>query len=225
MTTILKDTKRKLPALIISLSLVAFFGIGCSLDSTGVGPNTESQTTETATYNNSTVPDIELPAGLELISLNGRALPHDHGNFDDPPEGGDNGNPPDDPGMPFELCSSGWVTVADGGTVTHEYSGCAIEPGEMPYDEEITVCLPHPGYAIVDFGPHPLYFNGEVDIWFDLSNANVPPQRYNMLEMWYVNDNNELEPVPLHIDRHNMLAIGETTHFSRYILTVRTLIK
>ena len=208
MTTILKDTKRKLPALLISLSLVAFFGIGCSLDSTGVGPNTESQTTETATYNNSTVPDIELPAGLELVTMDWTALPRSAGTLDDPQN----------------LCSSGWVTVADGGTVTYEYSGCAIDAGEIPYDAEVTVCLPHPGRAFVEFGPHPLFFNGEVEIWFDLSVAHCPPQQYDRLQMWYVNNNEDLEPIEMEIDFENMQAVGHTTHFSRYILTKSTVV-
>ncbi|MBU0691892.1 hypothetical protein KKC97_08500 [bacterium] len=218
MITRLLNSTRKLPVLLIGLSLVAFLGIGCSLDSTGVGPNSE---VETATYNNSTQLDIELPAGLELVSFSEMAIPQGYGSLDGGGNGGGNGNGNGHSGDtgPVDLCGSGWVTVEEGGEATYLYSGCEMEPGEMPYDAEVTVCLPHPGYAIVDFGPHPLYFNGPVDIWFDISNINCPPQQFDRLEMWYVNDNDALEPVPLEIDLDNMRAVGQTTHFSRYILT------
>lgn len=208
MITRLLNSTRKLPVLLIGLSLVAFLGIGCSLDSTGVGPNSEAQTEETTSLNN-VLPGVVLPEGLELVTMNEIALPRNEGTLDDRPV----------------YCGSGWITVAEGGVVEYEYSGCSIEAGEMPYDAEVTVCLPNPGFAIAEFGPHPLAFNGTVEIWFDLYGTNLPQQAYNQLQMWYVNDNDELEPVPLTIDTENGRAIGQTTHFSRYILTRTVLVK
>lgn len=212
MITKLLSTTRKLPVLVIGLCFVAFFGVGCSLDSTGVGPTNESQIEETTSFNE-VLPGIVLPEGLELVSMNEIPLSDNNGALDD----GTTGNRPN-------LCGSGWVTVAEGGVVEYDgYAGAAFDAGEMPYDAEVTVCMPHPGWAIAEYGPHPLAFNGTVDIWFALYRTNLPDQAYERLQLWYVADNGDLEAIPLTIDRENGRAVGHTTHFSRYILTVSTL--
>lgn len=227
-----KDTLLTLALILIGLSIVVITGTGCSTDNIGVGMQPESKTSADQTaYESATRPDVVLPEGLELVSgLSGKMAPTTVGNLDDPtilPRGGTGGvTPPTRTPEPIdnrEPCVSIYVPANMAANVQCMYTGVSIPEGAVPHDLVVTACMPDEETAIVDFGPHPLQFNGVVQIWFDVSNLNYTDEEIESLQMWYVTEDESLEEISMNFNYGNMRAMGRTNHFSRYILTKTTL--
>jgi len=116
-----------------------------------------------------------------------------------------------------------WVEARRGGDVyTAQGSGCSIGPWALPWDTLITVTLPKKGYAIVDFGPHPLFFNKDIWIVLSLNGTGLGPQdmqQVMQLKIYYWNEETgTYEPYPSYYDPNRNALMCRTNHFSRYII-------
>lgn len=220
-----KDTLLTLALILIGLSIVVFTGTGCSTDNIGAGTSSVNMSDADKTaYESATRPEVILPEGLSLVTgLSGKTTPTTDTNLDDPPfvpRGGMSG-----PTRPVPVpesdhpCVSVYVMANSAATIQCMNSGVMIPYGALPYDATITACMQNEDDAIVDFGPHPLEFNGMVQIWFDLAGLDYSNDELASLAMWYVADDGALESIPMNIDMGSMRAMGRTNHFSRYILT------
>ena len=223
-----RDSLLSIAICLLAISLLVIMGTGCSSDRISAGP-TSAETSDAykTAYESMTRPEVVLPEGLELVTgLSGKKPITTEGNLDDPwmgPRGGF--GDPEDPTRPpvietpDEPCVSMFVPARSAADVHCMFTGVRIPQGVVPYDITVTACMPDEETAIVDFGPHPLEFNGSVHIWFDIGNLHYTEEEIETLQMWYVADDGDLEELPINIDRGSMQVIGHTSHFSRYILT------
>ncbi len=115
-----------------------------------------------------------------------------------------------------------WIEAKKGGEVfTSQGSGCIIHKKSLFRDELVTVTLPQEGYAIVDFGPHPLYFQKPVWLVLSLNGTNLGdnPAALRGLTVFYWNDETDTyEEFPSYYDRVRNALMCRTDHFSRYII-------
>ncbi len=122
-----------------------------------------------------------------------------------------------------------WTARDVGGEVfTGQGSGCIVEPGALPQDTLITVTLPMEGYAIVDFGPHPLQFQRRVWIVLSLNGTRIGgmpvggPKEYVQIEqlnIYYYNaETGGYEVYPSVYDPVRNAIMCRIDHFSRYII-------
>jgi hypothetical protein len=110
-----------------------------------------------------------------------------------------------------------------GGTVSHRNNGVQIGGWQLWEDRTVTVSTPNPGYAIVDFYPHPYHFNGCVRIWIDLNCIHLPAgRRWDELAFFFVNDNGQLVRYWGQLDLNTMTYSAWPDHFSRYIIGLPT---
>lgn len=122
-----------------------------------------------------------------------------------------------------------WVERRRGGYVlTSQGSGCMISRYALPQDTLITVTLPVEGYAIVDFGPHPLQFDKYIWLVLSLNGTSSSNDSYDHWHDWwhpreytifyYNEETGEYEPFPSYYDPHRNALMCRTNHFSRYII-------
>ncbi|RPH96050.1 hypothetical protein EHM69_02495 [candidate division KSB1 bacterium] len=90
----------------------------------------------------------------------------------------------------------------------------------LPYDVNLTITVPDPEIAAAEFGPHPLQFNGYVQIIWEIHEFDLPDDfDYDSVEAWYENDNGTFEPLQTSWDWNYAHLTVYTNHFSRYIIT------
>lgn len=135
----------------------------------------------------------------------------------------------------------------EGGSVlTQQGSGCVINPWTLPSDMWITVTLPEVGYAIVDFGPHPLQFSRGNLLVLDMDGTEWEPSGSDIGGGGMMNPGGKGGGAPVYVATPEDIAIfyyneetGEyeeylsmydpvenalvcwTDHFSRYIIAGR----
>lgn len=137
--------------------------------------------------------------------------------------------PPNTMGVENWDYAEGWVMWDRGGDVfTGQGSGCMIAREALPQDTLITVTLPMEGYAIVDFGPHPLQFQRQIWIVMSLNGTGIrmhgggPKERTvdpQPLNIYYYNEETgEYEVYPSTYDPVRNALMFRTDHFSRYII-------
>lgn len=115
-----------------------------------------------------------------------------------------------------------WVERKPGGEVfTSQGSGCLIAKKALPQDTMVTVMLPEEGYAIVDFGPHPLQFQKKMWIVLSLNGIGISvdsPKRTRLTVFYYSEETGTYERYPSHYDPDRNALMCRTNHFSRYII-------
>ena len=121
-----------------------------------------------------------------------------------------------------------WVERRWGGYVyTRQGSGCMIGSYALPQDTLITVTLPVEGYAIVDFGPHPLQFHKYIWLVLSLNGTSASNdfgrwwdfRNPRELTIFYYNEETgEYESYPSYYDPYRNALMCRTNHFSRYII-------
>lgn len=90
----------------------------------------------------------------------------------------------------------------------------------LPHDATLTINIPDPDIAAAEFGPHPLQFNGYVQIIWDIHEFDLPDNfDYESVEAWYENDDGSYEPLQTSWDWNYAHLTVYTNHFSRYIIT------
>jgi hypothetical protein len=136
--------------------------------------------------------------GFQVLRVDARAYGHD-GTLDDQ--------------------TSRLIRRIPGGTVSHRNNGVQIGGWQLWEDQIVTVSTPNPGYAIVDFYPHPYRFNGSVRVWLDLTYMQLPPgMRWDQLAMFYVDDDGSMQRHWGYVDLKARQYVAWTDHFSRYIV-------
>ncbi|MFH1010013.1 MAG: hypothetical protein V1784_02105 [bacterium] len=126
-------------------------------------------------------------------------------------------------GVEFWDYAERWIQRKEGGEVyTAQGSGCSIGSKALPNDTLVTVSLPVQGYAIVDFGPHPTYFNKNIWIALSLNGTGLGPrdiQRILRLGIYYWNEETgTYERYWSYYDPYRNALMCQTNHFSRYII-------
>lgn len=188
-------------ALTLSVLIVLSMS-GCSSDDSPVAVQ-EMQAGDTP-YPLLTDEQIEngLIPGFEVLTVDARAYGRD-GTLDDQ--------------------TSRLIRRTVGGTVSHRNNGTQIGAWQLWEDRTITVSTPNPGYAIVDFYPHPYHFNGCIRIWMDLRCIQLPPgRRWDELAFFYVDDNGQLVRYWGQLNLNAMTYSAWPDHFSRYIVSLPT---
>lgn len=118
--------------------------------------------------------------------------------------------------------SSLFIRRTVGGTVSNRNSGTQIGAWQLWEDRTVTVETPNPGYAIVDFYPHPYRFNGHVKIWIDLTYVQLPPgMRWDQIQMFYQDEDGGYQQFWGYVDTAARQYVAWTDHFSRYIISCR----
>ncbi len=122
-----------------------------------------------------------------------------------------------------------WISRDTYGEVfTGQGSGCMIEPGALSQDTLITVTLPMEGYAIVDFGPHPLQLQRQIWIVLSLNGTGIRGMQVGgskeymaieQLNVYYYNaETGRYEVHPSVYDPVRNAIMCRIDHFSRYII-------
>jgi len=121
-----------------------------------------------------------------------------------------------------------WISRDTYGEVfTGQGSGCMVEPGALPQDTLVTVTLPMEGYAIVDFGPHPVQHNRAIWIALSLNGTGIEisggpaelPDKVRQINVYFLNrDTGRYEVHPSTYDPVRNALMFRTDHFSRYII-------
>ncbi len=190
--------------LILVFSVIMMFGItGCSTEfnqtTASSTPDHETITTQPAESPLPVWTDEQIETlipGFEVLKVDERAY---HAVLDDQ--------------------TSRFIRRTIGGTVENNNSGVQIGAWQLWEDRTVTVSTPNPGYAIVDFYPHPYRFNGHVKIWIDLRYVQLPPgMQWWQIQMFYLDDNGQLVPYWGYVDENARQYIAWTDHFSRYII-------
>jgi hypothetical protein len=197
----MKSSKKYI--ILIGMLALVIFGIGCSTDSSILGPvssNTESRAAASFIYPDPT----SLPAGFVPLtrstSINGgRESALDDGN---------------------ETTVTRLIRDIAGGSIFLSHSGVTIPRTALPVSElEITVTLPTDAYAMVDFGPHGTQFESPVTVQLSMEGFELPEGvTEDDLTIFYINDNGEWEMYNGIIHRNGLWLTAETDHFSRYII-------
>jgi len=119
--------------------------------------------------------------------------------------------------------TSRFIRKTQGGTVSHRNNGVQIGAWQLWEDRTITVSTPNPGYAIVDFNPHPYRFNGCIRIWLDLNCIQLPPgRRWDEVAFFYQDTNGQLVRYWGALDLNARTYSAWPDHFSRYIISLPT---
>lgn len=217
---------RAIPFHAVFLFLVLGLLVGCSTDSGILSPLSETQnTTEfrgpvSSEFIRTSFPPLteeQLAAGpapgwefmhMDPTAVNGKP----QGNLDS----WWNGEP---------IFGSRWMQASRGGTLWVEWYGCRIPAHALPYDCEVSVYAENPGWAVADFGPHPMQFNQNVEFWIDCIHL-VYDDDFDFNEdigLFYIPEDGEPVMHPFWIDMSDYTVHGITNHFSRYILASRTI--
>ncbi|RPH94402.1 hypothetical protein EHM69_07475 [candidate division KSB1 bacterium] len=203
-----KFLTKMLPVLLLG-PLAAFTIVGCSSDLNPINsPATDNAKQSEPLESPNPYPQLtedqlnNLIPGYRILSVDERAYAHDEA-LDDQ--------------------SSRFIRKTVGGTVTHRNNGVQIGAWQLWEDRTITVSTPYPGYAIVDFYPHPYRFNGCVRMWVDLTYVQLPPgMRWDEMAFFYVNDDGTYTRYWGQLDLNARQYIAWPDHFSRYIIAAPT---
>ena len=95
--------------------------------------------------------------------------------------------------------------------------------GEEAIHEDILseMRVPDPGIAVVDFGPTPYQFDSQVQVELSYMNTEVlegggSPE--DLVIMWWNYTTGKFEEIPTTVDETQQKLIGQTDHFTRYII-------
>lgn len=187
--------------LILMISIMIMVFAGCSTDTNPVA-SSEPQAVENPYPVLSEEQINSLIPGYQVLTIDPRAYGRDESGLDDR--------------------SSRLIRRTQGGTVAHRNNGVQIGGWQLWEDRTVSVETPNPGHAIVDFYPHPYHFNGHVRIWIDLTYVVLPPGvNWWDLQMFYQDENGNLQQYWGQLDLVNHQYIAWTDHFSRYIIGAR----
>jgi hypothetical protein len=189
---------RNLLFCVLSLAALVMF-VGCSLDSASVAPQSASdQSSIEASSKTGPVP------GYRFVKSQWGLASNNDGSLDD------------------GWSTSRYLRTYQGGLVVTHNIGCQIPPYALPYNATVTVNVPNPGEATVEYGPHPTQFNSPVQLFFDLNTLILPPgNSWEDLVVFYAEDNGGYDLIGGYIDYQRHLLIAYTDHFSRYIIGAR----
>jgi len=101
------------------------------------------------------------------------------------------------------------------------WHGVMIPPTALAQDVMITMLVPDPNFAVVDFGPHPYSFESDIQVELSYSCANlnqigVEPEQ--LVIMYWDETVGQYEEIPTFLNRTDLKLYGRTNHFSRYII-------
>jgi hypothetical protein len=198
----MKNYLLKITPLLILGMLTILTIAGCSSDNNPVAA-AEPQGTDNP-YPVWTTQQIEndLIPGQQVLTLDTRAMGRDNN---------------------LDTRTSLFIRRTAGGTVANSNSGTTIGAWQLWEDRTVAVETPNPGYAIVDFFPHPYHFNGHVKIWIDLTYVTLPAGvRWDQLEMYYLAEDGTLQRYWGYVDTTARQYVAWTDHFSRYIISCPT---
>ena len=104
------------------------------------------------------------------------------------------------------------------------WHGVRIGPEVLIEDVLVTMLVPDPDYAVVDYGPHPYDFASDVQIELsykcaDLIQLGVEPEE--LVIMYWNEVLGEYELVPTYLNARENKLYSSTDHFSRYIIATR----
>jgi hypothetical protein len=194
---------RNLLLCILSLSALVLL-VGCSMDSASVAPQSSSD--QSIATSNAVIPSDGPAPGYKFIKSQWGLASSSNGTLDDP-----------------NWFASRALRADQGGMVVTHNIGCNIPNNALPYNMTITVNVPVPGEATVEYGPHPTQFNAPVQLFFDYNTLILPPGTHiEDLVVFYQEDSGAYDLIGGYIDYTRHLLVAYTNHFSRYIISVRT---
>ncbi|MBK6766642.1 MAG: hypothetical protein IPG71_10110 [bacterium] len=203
---------------------VILFAMGCSRNEGWNSPT--SPTAVTAPVNVSVIAfdgmQIDIPEGWELVQI------PQQNSLDTPrprSEGGRIGES-ESIGDAF-ICST---ERAQRDTYLNQihlnWTGCWIPGAALPRNRmDIEVCVDSL-QAVCEFGPHGTLFNSDIWVRIDFQYLGLDQQDIDLendVAIFYVQDNGLLEEMPHWVDWTGHALVGLTNHFSRYIITTRTM--
>ncbi len=92
----------------------------------------------------------------------------------------------------------------------------------LPSNMTLSIVAPSECLGVADFYPHPTFFNGTVNIVWDVSIMDLPDDfNFDNLVPLYVHDDGTIEEVQYSWRGNHQQLVVVTNHFSRYIITQR----
>jgi hypothetical protein len=202
MNALNRDSILTIVLAIMGMILLAVFGMGCSTDSSSLGPiSNDSENIDIANIN---YPDAStLPAGFVALTRSTAVNGDRNGALDD-----------------HDNFAARWMWRNSGGTLLLDHNGVIIPRNAIPYYQLlITVSLPDDEAAMVDFGPHGTHFDCPVTVRISLEGFEIPEGvELTDLTIFYVNDNGEWEQYNGILNPSGNWLDAQTDHFSRYII-------
>ena len=125
----------------------------------------------------------------------------------------------DDQGGAVYFPSSGGIGF--GSQVMDWWHGVIIDADDIHETIRVSMLVPDPSIAAVDFGPHPYQFDGEVRIELVYTPSNlelIGATPRDLVIMWWNNTVGEYQPIPSTLNQRENKLYGFTDHFSRYII-------
>ncbi len=92
----------------------------------------------------------------------------------------------------------------------------------LPSNMTLSIVAPSECLGVADFYPHPTFFNGTVNIVWNVSIMDLPDDfNFDNLVPLYVHDDGTIEEVQYSWRGNHQQLVVVTNHFSRYIITQR----
>jgi hypothetical protein len=199
----------------LGVLLLAMFGTGCSLDSSEVTPVSSSVDLEETSWGDPCElgPEYCYPP----LPENGPAPGWSYLRYTDSAR--DNAGSLDDPPTIIVRRIRGdqqGVFYLDG----HQL---IIPAGAIPGEElVVSMSVPEPGVAVVDFGPHGTQFNTPVTLRMSIEGMDLPEGLGGEdMTIWYINDDGEYILFEGTVHSNGNWLETTTDHFSRYIIAAR----
>lgn len=101
------------------------------------------------------------------------------------------------------------------------WHGVVINADDIHESIRVSLLVPDPSIAAIDFGPHPYQFDGEVRIELAYTSSTlelIGATPRDLVIMWWNNVEGEYQTIPTALNQHQNKLYGYTDHFSRYII-------
>jgi len=101
------------------------------------------------------------------------------------------------------------------------WHGVTIPSTALHEDVMITMLVPDPNFAVVDYGPHPYSFDSDIQVELSYQCANliqIGVQPEQLVIMYWNETVGQYEEILTFLNRTDLKLFGRTNHFSRYII-------
>jgi len=114
-----------------------------------------------------------------------------------------------------------WMTVADGGELSHCGHVLMVPPGALKQDTLMSISVMASDFIDVDFGPDG-EFNRAVTIRLSYADANLKGIKENNLRIAWVDEKTgKLIEIKSEVHKDGKYVEGKTDHFTQYTLSTR----
>jgi len=119
---------------------------------------------------------------------------------------------------PFAVPPRTFRIGPDGGWFVYGFHSLFIPPGAVSDFVMITMSNGSGTGVAIDCNPSPYQFNVPVTFFMSYRGTQYERMPDPPLRVWYMSPEGNLEEMPGYVDTNALMVIGQTDHFSRYIV-------